>query len=369
MTKKEKTELQDEIVKQIPQKTSGQLHLAPRLGKSRVIIQLIKRDKPLSILWVTPSAELAETDIPNEFNKWGAKKYKNVLTTVTWTSLPKIEENYDLVILDESQKITTSHMMTIHRLMKFGTVLAMTGTPSESLIKKELYKSLGLNIIYSLLIDEAVEQGILADYEVNVISVRLSLENDVHVNTKKGPGFVTSEYKQYQFLTKRFQESKGTRAYKFAVLNRRRAILDSNSKFKVAKQLLDSLSGRKLVFCSSIKQAERFSPLTYHSKTNNNNLESFQKKETEELYLVNTGGIGSTFEDIDHLVVTQVNSDQNGDISQKICRALLKQHKTYKAKIWLLVLEGTQDEIWMGNLLKKFNNEKIKFYKDIKELI
>jgi len=367
MNKKERTELQDEIVQEVVPGSSGLLHLSPRLGKTRIIIQVIKRDKPKSILWVTPSSELAENEIPKEFNKWGAKRFKKDLVTSTWASLSKITGYYDLIILDEVQKITGAHLAVLKRLQSKGQILGMTGTPSSTISKQEIYEELGLKVIYQLLMDEAVEKGVLADYTVNIIKVPLSHKEDVHIKAKTFE-FITSEYKQYQYLTKQVEQFKGTIKAKFPILNRMRAIKDSKSKFDVTKNLISKLKGRKLIFCSSINQAEKFSPYTFHSKTDDKNLLAFQEGIIPEVYMVNSGGIGFTFKELDHLIITQINSDKNGDSSQKITRTLLKQPKGYKACIWIILLEGTQDEVWGEQLLKKFNPDKVVVHNNINEL-
>jgi hypothetical protein len=105
MTNKEKSEIQKEVVDTLDYQPHGRLLLAPRVGKSKIMIDLIKRDKPESILWVTPSAELADMNnfhdgIVSEFVKWRAKRYIKKLTTVTWMSLSKVVGYFELVILD-----------------------------------------------------------------------------------------------------------------------------------------------------------------------------------------------------------------------------------------------------------------------------
>src|SRR6218665_3011466 len=65
-----KTRLQQEIIRLLPAKPSGRLLLAPRFGKTKLMIDIIKREKPDSVLWVSPSAQLCQIDIPTEFVKW-----------------------------------------------------------------------------------------------------------------------------------------------------------------------------------------------------------------------------------------------------------------------------------------------------------
>ena len=80
MTDKEKSELQKEIVDGLPLCPHGRLILAPRVGKSKIAIDIIKKEKPKSILWVTPSAELAEIDEPiTQTYYMGKKRIDEVL--------------------------------------------------------------------------------------------------------------------------------------------------------------------------------------------------------------------------------------------------------------------------------------------------
>ena len=100
MTSKEKKELQKEIIDIIDNK-SGRVLAAPRIGKTKLMIDIIKKYKYKSILWVTPSSKLAEYDIPDEFIKWKAKKYLKNTIISTWASLNKITGHFDFIILDE----------------------------------------------------------------------------------------------------------------------------------------------------------------------------------------------------------------------------------------------------------------------------
>ena len=41
------------------------------------MIDIIKREKPKKILWITPNENLRDVEIPNEFITWKAKTYLN----------------------------------------------------------------------------------------------------------------------------------------------------------------------------------------------------------------------------------------------------------------------------------------------------
>jgi superfamily II DNA or RNA helicase len=392
MTKAEKTKIQKEIVDSVEINASGRLLLAPRVGKTKIMIDIIKRDKPKSILWVTPSSELADKDIPEEFVKWKATRFVNKLTTVTWMSLNKIRGHFDLVVLDEEQfatenncrgllakyekfrgsDVTEEDMLNAVLKIKecvetnkitYNNILSMTGTPTKHDHKKELYQKLGLTILVNLSINKAVDMGLLSNYTIKVLEVEMGTGKDIKAGTKVKP-FLTSEVSQYEWLTRSMKQAvmQGRKDAFFKVLARMRAIKNSLSKENATIALLQTLTGRKLIFSSSINQALILSNYRYHSKTDNQDLTAFKKGEIDEIALVNAGGTGHTYKAIDHLIIVQADSDKNGLTSQKICRTLLEQ-KDYQAVVWIICLMGTQDEKWIASTLESFNTSKTEYVK------
>jgi superfamily II DNA or RNA helicase len=363
MNKKEKNDFQKNLLENIPTNPHGRFHLAPRIGKTKLIIDLIKRDNPSSILWVTPSSVLAETGIQEEFIKFKASKYLKKLHTITWKSLPLVFGHYDWIILDEEHLITENNSVNIGETLTYNSIISMTGTPTKTKNKEILYERLYLNnILITLNITDAVNVKILSDYLINVVKIPLSKIKDVKIEVKsKNFSFFTSSYAQYQYYDKIAEEAifKNKNA-KNTILKRMRLIYDSVEKEKVAIKLRNSLNTRKLIFCSSINQAERISPYYYHSKTSDKLLNAFLKEEINELALVNTGGTGITYKKVKDLIIIQADSDKNGSSTQKISRALLEE-KNKIPTIWILCLMGTQDEIWVKEILKNFDNNKIKY--------
>lgn len=360
MTNKEKTELQKNIVDSLEPRASGRLLLAPRIGKSKLIIDLIKRDKFTSILWVTPSSSLEE-GLPKEFELWKAKRYINKLTTSTWMSLDKVTGHYDLVVLDEEQFITEANIKSIRMgYLTYNTFITMTGTPSKHQDKLDLYKKLNLKVLYRIDINKAVDIGLLSNYSIKVIKVPLSSEKNIKAGSKQKP-FLTSEISNYEYLSKVIDTARnGSKDKMFRIFNRMRFIKNAPSKLKTAKKLISTLTGTKLIFCGSIDQAESLSENTYHSKTDGKCLRDFKAGKINEIAMVNTGGVGETYKGIDNLIMVQCDSDKNGLTSQKICRTLLSQ-KNYTAIIWIICLEGTQDEKWVNSTLGSFDKTKIEY--------
>lgn len=370
MTNKEKSRIQKEIVDSLDLKPIGRLLLAPRVGKTKIAIDIIKKNKPNSILWVTPSAKLAEEDIPKEFEKWKAKRYVKKLITVTWMSLDKISGHFDMIILDEEQFITENNYVNLKEgTITYDYLISMTGTGTKHESKLQLYKNLKLEVLYDISINKAVNIGLLANYGIKVLEVDMSKEKDIIAGTKDKP-FKTSEVAQYDWLSRMVKQAmyQKRKDAQFRILARMRAIKNSQSKLNATKKLLSKLSGRILIFSGSIKQSEKLCSYRYHSKTDDTDLKRFQIGDIDRIAMVNSGGTGFTYKELDHLILVQADSDKNGLTSQKISRTLLQQ-KNYKATIWIVCLIGTQDEKWVESVLKNFDKNKVEYirFKNLKK--
>jgi len=133
-------------------------------------------------------------------------------------------------------------------------------------------------------------------------------------------------------------------------------------QFLNTKKLVKALRGRKIVFSSNIKQSLKITTKVYNSKSNKKHLNDFLNEKNDILGLVNSGGVGFTYRNVKYFIITQINSNSNGTITQKIARSLVKQNQ-YVANIYIIVLENTVDMLWLEEALKDFKKEKIKYYK------
>jgi hypothetical protein len=201
----------------------------------------------------------------------------------------------------------------------------------------------------------------LANYTIKVIEVDMGTKKTIEAGSK-AKRFMTSELKQYTYLHNVAQQAiMGHRSdATFRILARMRAVKNSPAKTEAAAWLINHLEGRKLIFSATIKQAEDLCQHTYHSKTDNIDLKEFQAGNIDEIAMVNAGGTGFTYKKLDHLIMTQIDSDKNGLTSQKIARTLLDQ-KDYKATVWIISLVGTQDEKWVQSVLANFDKTKVEY--------
>lgn len=340
------------------------LNLAPRVGKTKIAIDYLKKHPEYNkILWVAPSVEMRDTDVPNEFIKWKAKTIFNKVTVVQWASLNKENcKKYDCVILDEYHLITPNNSKTLS-----GKILGLSGTHPVEEDKLELLKKLNLKICYSLSIDKAVKYNIVAPYQINIIEY--NLDNKVR-NIEAGnkfKTFKTTELEHYNFLTKRINamQYSGKPVPAFMYINRQRALHTYPSRMQIAKDIVKRLKGRSLIFTYQIDQAEELCKHTYHSKTDELDYKHFQEGKLDKLALVNMASVGTTFHNMDNCLIVGTNSKAK-NFEQKFCRILIPR-ENYIAKVFILCALNTQDEKWVKTAVANLDSSNINYinYKNV----
>ena len=344
------------ILKSIPKNKNVRLHLAPRFGKTKLIIELIKRDNPLSILWATPSKKLADEDIPSEFEKWGGSEYLNRLEMTTWSSLKKCEGPYDLIVLDEEQFATEKNCVQfLNRKLK-GRKISMTGTPSNRSDKEAILYDIGMRkIAYTLSIEEAISMNIISDFEIIILAIGLS---DEPYSAEYGS---RSEKNVYDMLDKKAKQSYNSGgSIPYEVIARANFIKKSSTKVRLAKLVLQQLcKGRTLIFAPSIDYAEELCEHTYHSKSaSKDSLDKFQNKEINKLAMVRSGSVGYTYEGVEFVLIMQMDSNKTGLSTQKLARSLLKEGDK-KVKVFIIALDKTQDMNWISDSLRGFSKKRL----------
>ena len=354
-----KTQLQDRIIEELIYPVHGLLKIAPRVGKTRITIEIIKKMNPKTILWITPSVKLRDVDIPEEFKTWDAENFLKKVKIICYSSLAKQKGPFELIILDEYQSITVKNTAPLFNgKIKYTSIIGLSGTHPKHLVKKMLLAALNLPILKTISIDDAIEANLIADYTVTTISVPLEdTKKIIKAGSKKRP-FYTTERANYKYLTGQINTLKSTGQIpsKFLYLKRMRALYESPQKNLKARELVSKLTGRTIVFSATIQLAEQMSPYTYHSKSTREHLDNFLAKKIALLSCVNAGGLGFTYQDIDNIVLVQTNRNLAGQPVQKLARGLMKR-PGYTANIYIFYIPETEDEMWKDEVLKDLNTK------------
>jgi superfamily II DNA or RNA helicase len=358
----------------------GLVAMATGAGKSKVGVMLAKYYQPrelgINLGLVVPTEKLRDENWKEEFTKWNAKPLWRQTLRLCYASASKIDTyTISMLILDEGHNITALSS-EIFKNNYVKNVVLLTATPPTSVDKLEILKELNISLVYHLTLDVAVKLGFVAPYKITVVYTELdAVEKYVVAGNKLRP-FYQTEKASYDYLTlvidtfkeklsPTFQERERN---KFAILKRMHSIYSYKSKTLAAKFILDNLipkDDRTLIFCGGIPQAEALSDHFYHSKTNSKSYDLFKSEEVNRLSCVKAINEGHNFPGIDSGVIVQINSKEK-DLIQRLGR-LLRFRPGHEGHLYIVVIKGTQDEVWLNNALLNFDSTRIE-YTDFKTL-
>jgi superfamily II DNA or RNA helicase len=335
----------------------GILNLCPRFGKIYTTINILEKlDKDINILIAYPDLKIKEA--------WEAdfktRKYKN--PNITYTTHLSIKKHtggvFDLVILDEIHLLSEAQIEAVKEL-KCISVLGLTGTLS-SYTEKTLKEELGLNVLAEYPIEQAIEEGVITDYVITVVTTPL---DDVTKYNYKGKW--KTEKKQFDaygwVINKMDKEGRVTM---FLRLARMRIIQNSIAKLALTKKLLNKHKDeRVLVFCGVTAIADALDIPVYHSKAGDKEVfEDFANGKGNHLAVVKIGNTGVTYKPLNRVIINYF--DSNGEnLAQKINRCMAMEYNTpdKKAHIYIVCSTEEVEKKWLNKALEFFDKNKIKY--------
>jgi superfamily II DNA or RNA helicase len=203
----------------------------------------------------------------------------------TYLSLNKHDpKDYDVVYLDEMHSLLDSHRGFL-QLYK-GKILGLTGTPPKrGYSEKGKLVNEFCPVVYTFKADDAIENGILNDYQIIVHELKLSQEKNYQVEMK-GKSFKTSEEQNYTYWSRRIDVGSGN-MHMLRVM-RMKAMMEYPSKEKYVKLLMNSIQTKCIVFANTQAQADKLCPHSYHSnnKDSEENLIMFKEGKINKLSTV-----------------------------------------------------------------------------------
>lgn len=351
----------------------GLIALCTGAGKSKIAVNIIS-DKKHQGKWllVVPTEKLRDENWKEEFKKWKKLTYYNKLDRECYASLHKVDlSKYDGIILDEGHNITEANVLPFFKLNQEQyeklKILILTATPPKEDEKIEILKKLKIKTVKSLSLDEGVKLGIVAPYEIIIVQTQLdSSKKNIETGTKLKK-WKTTEFDAYEYKSKRIRQIQfsGKPVPKFLYLDRMRLVYNLPSKTEAAKLILNKIDKdlKTIIFAGTIQQAEELEPKTFHSKTDDKNLNNFKNDKINRLSCVEALNEGHNIHNLDVGLIVQLNSNPR-DLVQRIGR-LVRIREGYKAKIYITVCMGTQDEKWLEKAIENLNKENI-IYTSIK---
>lgn len=334
------------------------LYLSPRFGKIFTTVNILEGLLPnLKLLIAYPDKKIKKS-WEEDFKK---RKYNPNVTYTTHLSLKKQkEELFDLIIIDEIHLLSAAQRTVCKEMFKRNKqVLGLTGTLSNS-TANVLRDYLKLIPLVTYTIDDAVNDGILPDYEITVVKTKL--DNTLLKTFGKK---IRTEKSQYSALTWVIKKLRSERKNSmFMELKRVRLIQGSEAKIRLTQRLIDRhFKERLLIFCGLTEMADRLNIPTYHSKSEDDStFDDFVTGKIPHLAVIKIGNSGVTYLPLNRVIISSFDSNSE-NLAQRINRAMSIEYDNpdKKAKIYI-VCSTEKDEIgWLYNALEFFNKEKIKW--------
>ena len=279
----------------------------------------------------------------------------------TYLSLNKKNpHDYDIVILDECHSLLPSSIPFL--AMYNGRILGLTGTPPRyNNSEKGKIINQFCPVMFKYITDDAVDDDILNDYRIIVHKMNLSSVNNIPVNAKSKT-FNTSEIKNYNYWCERVYEANSLKQRQIASVMRMRTLMEFKTKEEYAKNLLEDIEDKCIVFCNTQDQADRICKNSYHSTNPNaeENLLRFKNDEINKLSCVLQLNEGVNIPNLRAGIIMHAYGNERKS-NQRIGR-LLRLNPDEMATVHILCYKDTVDERWVAEALKDLDQSKIKYF-------
>ena len=350
---------------------NGIIHIAPRVGKSKIVCDALKKiTAKHKVLITVPFNPIIES-WTTEFTKWKLKKsqMKNI-KVINQRNLDKETlTNYDIIICDEVLTLSDAQIALLKDVkknyMNSGiNILGVSGSVSSE-TEKILKKELNLKPIYTYSIEDAIKDGIVANYEIILVPVNLDRTNKYIEAGTKDKKFMTTELAHYQYLTAHFEKmkraawsNKGLEVVKMQAASKRaNFIYNCKSKVEAAKKIIDKYE-RCLIFTARTEVADTLSNGNgYHSKSSSEVLDKFMSGDINKLGVCEMTNMGITFPNLKVGIFHQMKSGEESAI-QKVMR-MCNLEGDEVARIYIIYYKDTVDETWIKKALEGFDDAKI----------
>lgn len=339
------------------------LAISMGVGKTLIGLKYIdhlqgKNMGKLRVLVVAPKLSI--------FDSWrnDADRFNIDISSIEFTTYLSLNkhnpQDFDIVVLDEAHNLLDSHLNFLG--MFSGRILGLTGTPPRY---QDSDKGRIVNqfcpIRFTYITDDAVADDILNDYRIIVHRMNLSNSNNLLVKLKDKE-FFTSETKNYNYWSERVYEANGPKQRQITSIMRMRALMDFRTKEDYAKNLLNGIDEKCILFCNTQDQADRTCSNSVHSKNSeaDENLQNFKEGIIDKLSCVMQLNEGVNIPELRAGIIMHAYGNERKS-NQRIGR-LLRLNPTETATVHILCYKNTIDEKWVEEALKDLDSKKIKYF-------
>lgn len=348
------------------------IEAATGFGKSRVGVMAVSKfarqtNYKGKFLIIVPTTTLQE-EWRKEFIKWKETKVLNECVEIVCINTARNykKQSYELVICDEIHNYVNGEVNSkFFKNNKFKRILGLSATIEENLIE-ELNKY--APICYTLDLYQAVELGLVSDFTIYNIPVKLS----------------ASERKEYKRLSGAIQYAwEHHRVHSWKNISARKNILyGAKAKMKLLQKVIDIFDKDSygIVFsmtknyANDVKKALGDKCLAHHSgiskKTRINNLNKFADGRTKVKILSSAKTLdeGVTLPRLGYGIL-MASSSKSKQAHQRTGRCIRLGEDGKHAIIIRFYCENTKEEDWLESSQAKLKVINVKNLQELKKLI
>lgn len=293
----------------------------------------------------------------NEAIKHGMEHLIEHMDFTTYISLPKQDNDYDVVYLDECHSLLFTHKEWLQKYQ--GKILGLTGTPPKyDTSEKGKMVATFCPIVYEYETDQAIDDNILNDYKIIVHLLSLDHTKTMPVS-KGGKSWFTSEMATYQYWSSRLDDSTTKKEQQIMSVMRMKAMMDFPSKEVLALKLLNQAKDKCILFANTQEQADRLCHHRYHSNNplSEDTLRAFKDGKIDKMSCVLQLNEGVNIPNLREGIIMHAYGNERKS-SQRIGR-LLRLNPNDTATVHILCYQNTVDERWVKQALESFDQSKI----------
>jgi superfamily II DNA or RNA helicase len=264
-----------------------------------------------------------------------------------------------MVIIDEIHLLSDAQIDALYDLTLINhQVLGLTGTLSTT-TESELDMRLQLPVLAHYPIEQAIQEGVIVNYQITIVKV--PLDNKI-VTTVIGKS--RTEKKHFDacswVIDQLSSMGKDTMMLR---LKRMRIVQGSIAKLNMTKAVLNKYSNERiLVFCGTTDAADRLGIPSHHSKSpNKEGFKKFAEVEGNHMAVVKIGNTGVTYKPLNKVILNYFDSNAQ-NLAQKVnrCMAMEYNNPDKKAQIYIISTNESVEEKWLNKALEFFDKDKIK---------
>jgi superfamily II DNA or RNA helicase len=360
----------------------GSIIAGTGFGKSRcgvlaVANTLNKSDIPFDkALVLVPTIQLQD-QFREEFKKWGHEILLDKVDIICYQSAHKLKDKrYEIIVCDEVHLGLSPVYRKVLNNNIYGRLLCMTATPPEEEEYRELLDAFAPTV-YSISLDECVQKGLVAEYEIYCVPVELD-EDERAAYKKHNNLFVQMKYKLGGFnafqnaqaiMSGKMIGDKGAAAMFYRAIRGRKEIVQ-HAWFKIdeAIKIIDHYHNAKILtfsgsnaFTDSMAESitdEGNQAAIYHSKRTKKQrekaLEDFRNGDVNILCSTKALNQGLDIKGAEVGIIAGLDS-KSLPMIQRIGR-LIRKDGDKIGKVYILYVKDSQEEKWLNEAIKNLNN-------------